>query len=490
MKVMCFGTMVTLLYQSRKRKTDSVRNICDGVFSAYGLSIDDFKDKTMPNHVKSGHDTVPGDLVKAARASQMEETVDGVEHYLIDWIHVGKKKALVRAIKKVLEDDPCGDQTPIYTSPDYEKCKILSMNTFDLSALLANVLTYSILEVDNRSCAEAIKEIDDDFVDSLVNADDPVYFEQKNIEQDSFSPIKRTIKDPGFDRVFTKVSESQITTVGNTSFVNTYYIIPKNRKFRFDRMREFIINNIGGFVFSRAAAKKIYDRTKSEVAVGSQAMLKFVSQYGQSTETVLGEILLYILLEQTLDAPKVMSSMEMDHFQWNSSSRGVHLLTAEKSGRPFHQLIFGASDLNGNIRAAIDQVFISISKIENRYDKEMHMVEGAAQWVSYSQEELKFLVELIKPTRGRSFASDMSFGAFIGYTVKLEHEETDSEKYKEAIRMKLIADINAIQSYLEEKIKIYGLEGHSFYFYFFPFNDADAEKISIIQELLSGGDVE
>lgn len=490
MKVMCLGTMVTLLYQSRKRKADTVRNICDGIFSAYGLEINDFKDKTMPGHIKSGHDTVPGDLVKAARSSKMEETVDGIENYLIDWIHGDKKRALVRAIKKVLKEDPCGEQTPIYTSPDFEKCKILSMNTFDLAALLANVLTYSILEVDNRACAGAIQEIEDNFIDSLMNADDPVYFEQKNIEQDSFSPIKRTIKDPRFDRVFSKVSESQITTVGNTSFINTYYIIPQNRKFRFDGLREFIINNIGGFVFSRAAAKRIYDRTKSEVAVGSQAMLKFVSQYRQSTETVLGEILLYILLEQTLDAPKIMSSMEMDHFQWNSSSRGVHLLTAEKSGRPVHQLIFGASDVSGNIKAAVDQVFISISKIENRYDKEMHMVEGAAQWVSYSQEELKFLIELIKPTRGRSFASDMSFGAFIGYTVKLDHEETDSEKHKEAIRMKLIADINTIQSYLEEKIREYCLEGHSFYFYFFPFNDADAERISIIQELLSGGDIE
>ena len=184
MKVMCLGTMVTLLYQSRKRKADTVRNICDGIFSAYGLEINDFKDKTMPGHIKSGHDTVPGDLVKAARSSKMEETVDGIENYLIDWIHGDKKRALVRAIKKVLKEDPCGEQTPIYTSPDFEKCKILSMNTFDLAALLANVLTYSILEVDNRACAGAIQEIEDNFIDSLMNADDPVYFEQKNIEQD------------------------------------------------------------------------------------------------------------------------------------------------------------------------------------------------------------------------------------------------------------------------------------------------------------------
>lgn len=41
-------------------------------------------------------------------------------------------------------------------------------------------------------------------------------------------------------------------------------------KFRFSGLKDFIINNIGSYVFSRAQIKRIYDRTKNQAAIGSQ----------------------------------------------------------------------------------------------------------------------------------------------------------------------------------------------------------------------------
>jgi hypothetical protein len=38
-----------------------------------------------------------------------------------------------------------------------------------------------------------------------------------------------------------------------------------------------------------------------------------------------------------------------------------------------------------------------------------------------------------------------------------------------------------------KKIKEENLSAHSFYFYILPFNDADGEKLSIMNELLGGG---
>lgn len=34
-------------------------------------------------------------------------------------------------------------------------------------------------------------------------------------------------------------------------------------------LKDFIINNIGSYVFSRAQIKRIYDRTKNQAAIGS-----------------------------------------------------------------------------------------------------------------------------------------------------------------------------------------------------------------------------
>jgi hypothetical protein len=256
-------------------------------------------------------------------------------------------------------------------------------------------------------------------------------------------------------------------------------------------LKDFIINNIGSYVFSRAEKKRLVDRTKNEAAVGAQAMLKFMQKYGANAETVLGEILLYTFLEQELDAPKIMSRIELDSSRQNaiSKSDGVHLLSLNLTGQPFYQLVFGASDITGNLNAAIDRAFDKITSIEAGYDDEMRMVENTTQWTIYDPEATSFMVELMTPRRGGGYKADMAFGAFLGYTIQLDTPESDSQKYRTAVKEQLKKDIDAAQPHIADLITKKGLSGHSFYFYVFPFNDAPSEKISIIREMLTGGGV-
>ena len=90
------------------------------------------------------------------------------------------------------------------------------------------------------------------------------------------------------------------------------------------------------------------------------------------------------------------------------------------------------------------------------------------------------------PQQNKTNHLDMAFGVFLGYTIKLNRQVTNNQEYRDAVKEQLQNDIQYIQSYIEMKIKENGLSGYSFYFYLLPFNDADSEKISIIQELLSG----
>ena len=66
MKQICLGTMITLIYQSRRRNADKVKDICCGIFAAYGLDINAYN-AGLPSHLKSGHDPVPKDLEDAAK---------------------------------------------------------------------------------------------------------------------------------------------------------------------------------------------------------------------------------------------------------------------------------------------------------------------------------------------------------------------------------------------------------------------------------------
>lgn len=72
MKQMCLGTMITLIYQSRKRSADKIKDICAWIFAAYDLDIADFNNE-LPSQLKSGHDPVPTDLIAKARSLDIEE---------------------------------------------------------------------------------------------------------------------------------------------------------------------------------------------------------------------------------------------------------------------------------------------------------------------------------------------------------------------------------------------------------------------------------
>ncbi len=489
MKRICLGTMITLLYQSRMRSADKIKTICGGIFAAFGLDIENFN-KELPSHLKSGHDPVPGDLIDAARNLSIEDIDKGFEEYVLPLIHNEKHEAVFRAIKDILRDDTTIlDATIVGKMAGFEKENILQHDSFDESALLANVVTYAIISTENDKLCTNIREIGMGYIDGFVSSGEKIYFISPLVDQDQISPLKRTLKDPTFDRIFKKATDMTISGMYNPSKACVFYIDPNNCKFRFHHLKDFIINNIGSYVFSRAQIKRITDMTKNNAAVGSRAMLKFMQKYGTDAGNVLGEILLFIFMEQELDAPKIMSKIELDEYNRGtvSKSDGVHLLSFDRSGQPFHQLVFGASDIVGDLSTAVDRAFDKIIKVEAHGDDELRMVESTTQWTIYDPDATQYMVELMRPQKNGSFKPDMAFGAFLGYTIRLDKPETDSQKYRAAVKDQLIKDIAAVQTRIIDLIVQNGLSGYSFYFYVLPFNDAPNEKIDIINELLAGG---
>lgn len=115
--------------------------------------------------------------------------------------------------------------------------------------------------------------------------------------------------------------------------------------------------------------------------------------------------------------------------------------------------------------------------------------DNTTQWTIYDPDATEYMVKLMTPQRDDIGKPDMAFGAFLGYTIKLDQLETDSQKYRVAVKEQLKRDIAKVQPYIVKKIQDNGLAGYSFYFYLLPFNDAPNERRSIIQELVSGGGI-
>ena len=57
MKRLCFGTLMSILYQARNQKVTN-NLLCDAIFSSYAQSIE-LRDGSLPGHLKSGRDNVP-----------------------------------------------------------------------------------------------------------------------------------------------------------------------------------------------------------------------------------------------------------------------------------------------------------------------------------------------------------------------------------------------------------------------------------------------
>lgn len=489
MKKICLGTMINLLHQARKRKSDQPRDICRRIFAAFNCDIDSY-DKGLPSHLKSGHDPVPNELYDNARDMDEEDVNEGVKKHVLEGIADEKHEAIVRAIKDILDGDT--DMLPSTTVgyDGFEKEAIMSNDTFEESALMASVLKYA-MSCDNVALKDSIKEIPKDYVDGFIGKEPKIYFDVPELDQDDISPLKRTLKDPWFDRIFKNAVDISVPGMSNPTNASVFYIEPSNCKFRFDELKRFIVSNIGNYVYSRAKVLQIKGISKSDAAVGANAMLKFMSTYGTNAETVLGEILLYAFLEQVLDAPKIMTKIEIDALNGGivSKSDGVHLLREEVSGQPFHQLVFGASDINGGLVCAVDRAFEKIVEIEDNYDNEFKIVDNTCQWTIYDPEATKFMVELMRPIRNGTRKPDMAFGAFLGYTINIQPPENDRLKYKAAMVEQLKKDIASAQSHIVKLIQDNHLDGYSFYLYVLPFNDGLIEKESIIKDILNGGGV-
>lgn len=96
--------MITLIYQSHTRSADTIKSVCVGIFSAYGLDINNYN-KELPSHLKSGHDAVPGELLMAARNADINVLAKGIEEKIILLIDQDKHECLFLAIKDVLRED-------------------------------------------------------------------------------------------------------------------------------------------------------------------------------------------------------------------------------------------------------------------------------------------------------------------------------------------------------------------------------------------------
>lgn len=198
MKRICFGSLYVLMYQARGQ---GVKNepLFDAILKSFRLN--GTYRESLPGHLKNGHDKVPTDIIDAVRSCNPDDALKLFEINVMPLIKDSLRKPLLLAILRILDEDQGVDRNlPISWNSKYTKQAVMTAQSIDLTYLLVSLIRFAVLEIDNQACADGIREIPDEYVDSFIKV-------EKDIE----------IDEPGF---VLKWPSGEIQTVVKREYIS------------------------------------------------------------------------------------------------------------------------------------------------------------------------------------------------------------------------------------------------------------------------------
>ena len=503
MEHLCVGSYVRIMTSCAipaERKFDPfcekiLISLCENEATAFSYVTTEGYEVTYSyanfNKIHSASQNLPTEVMQMARTKDAR----AIERYFIDVIipalEEGRKRNAVLALKNIiLKDTTIADTTQLGTISSLTKDELKNKNEFVLSEFLTDIFIYAVAKTDNTIEKSFTKSIKKNFYAAYNQMADTIrLYEVTKPKIVSMIPLTSKGK---FDKVFTPVSNGKLSISENHD-LQIFCLKFDDFDFDYHGLWKHLRNNIGYYVYSRAQIKQYMDDDEiSALAYDAIVHIKEMIASGKIMNgNELGELLLYIFLEQVLNAPKLMSKVEFGNHGgiFTSESAGIHLLTAD-AVVPFNQVILGTSMINGNLQTTIDEAFSEAQKLKKRKKDERRFIESNIFAASFPDKVYDQLEAIILPGEPDGKKPATAFGMFLGYTLNgVSSKGKSIDGYQKDVFDQLKSDILNQIPFIESKITQYGLEGYSLYIYLLPFADADADKRNIMDKLLqsSGG---
>lgn len=303
--------------------------------------------------------------------------------------------------------------------------------------------------------------------------------------------LSKTLKDKDMDRIFAEVPCTEDLGLSKPGQLRLFHLLVRDGKFYHEDLEKWLYRNLSRYVFSRAMLEQF--RRNDDLDAAIERAIKTMRENGDADEkgmgNELGEMMIYAFLEGKLSAPKLMSRVELstDLSQYKSVCESIHLFSdTDENGAPFNQMVFGASNIVGEIQDAVDNAFDVIIRIKNRSSREIQMVEKTALDRFFDDNEIAFLQDTIIPTPNVKSRYNTAYGVFLGYSIGVNAKDHPEIEYEQLVTKKMVEDIRRHSGYIADKIKNNGLDMHSFYIYILPFMDAETNKREIMDHVMNG----
>lgn len=468
MKIFCLGTLITVLDYASLPAVKMNRMVT-AMFQAYGIVVDN---DTDIGHAKAGSNNLS--VFEDINKTSFEGVNGNVADFIAKHLLASHRPAVIRAIKAILKEDADISDTDIIGyqyQNEYTKQEILARSSFNFTDLLTNAIYYSIARHNNNKKQAAVKEITQEFYNACSVGEEIHIIDEY---RGSTIVLSSTINDKHFKNVFVEVDTSAKLGINYPNTIKTFRLNIGNNKFSYIDIKNFIKENLSHYIFSRAKVSS-YDSPER------MAIDAFLELNKKSTaQNRFSEIMLYSFLEHSLNAPKLMSKIEIEGRPSNST--GIHFLTSYNDTQTSHQLVFGSSETLNDIHAAIDSVFAQITLIDENSETEVKLVDNIIFEKPFDDQTYEYLKATIIPNKSNNYCRpENSYSAFIGYTISINETTKTPYEYRTAIEKQMKADITNALPYIQEKIASLNLQNHSFYFYFLPLNNAEKDKVDIMK---------
>lgn len=245
------------------------------------------------------------------------------------------------------------------------------------------------------------------------------------------------------------------------------------------------------YIFNRKTVKQAKSQADIQILYnrGRKQLREVRNENDSGAGGELGELLLYLFLENCLHAPKLLSKMEIKttRNQYIYGADGLHLyMTKDKYGNMLYQFVIGEAKIKNDILDATRVAFDSIRKSIDEIDIETALVSEEILKEVCTKEDAEKLIEVILPSEDiadKFTTSEKAIGLFIGYTGDYD-EDIDNASWNKKINDKIKKDIERAVDTIKKKIDGLSLKGYSFYCYYLPFNDAEKDRKTIMDNII------
>ncbi len=271
--------------------------------------------------------------------------------------------------------------------------------------------------------------------------------------------------------------------------LNLHILRIDSNRFTYEDLITKLSNVICTYCLSRTKYRELYkgDRIGE---INTEAIRRLRTHKSNSGEA--GEILLYCFLETHLNAPKILTKLElkMNTDDYVKGSDGVHLLEISKNN---YQLIFGESKLDHKLTTSLTEAFKSINAFINRSKNNIHseinLICDELLKEAVDEELYSYLLDIIKPKADGEIKKNNAFGIFAGFNIEISEEDQKlgNLEFEKIIRQRILKEVESKYDHIRKKINEYKLFGYHFYLYAFPFIDKTKAVKQIMESLENPG---